>query len=541
MAYNLVRKNIDQKTAHECLISICKFGAYLFESKTVVDANCAVAISGGNEQRIRWRVIEDDCPSHVMDEIASDSYLGNQLRGKSIGEMVVLNNDPLNRVEGTIEEIVDKIAYRLKDSLARVAEYFQDSGFLRTFDFSTPGGGFHVDAFWAVQRQLNEPMNRAIQFYRDHPSISLLSKKTNRSILETVYHVTSSPDLHLQCCTGIEEEQRQAACFIDDESREVVLDATCLASLYALHAKEHLLKLPANTVISVSTLDTLRSLRRDRNSRFYAKSFVGIRGGTPFVTERTEEDVQRGLDYLNSFIAWLAENALIVGGRSILAIPTADRERLRGYIGTAMVEAMGVAIDRNAIVISDDLIVSSPAFTRVSVDRLWTSSWLQKLRAAGLLSDAGYRQIVTCMLTCDYRFIPVDKALIGYVGSLTTWNVNRIEMAALIDWIHRSGVINPNEQAIQMIVGAWENSSISTTRTDLLEAVVRSIGKRHDAIERLRELHTRLRPVFQLRPDQLEICQRAIRREEVRGLATSPLILPGDPEYSFPSWAIRRK
>jgi hypothetical protein len=369
-------------------------------------------------------------------------------------------------------------------------------------------------------------------------SIGFLAGVTGRSILQAMGFIASSSEDHIQCCNGSLEERATAERLISKRLR-IVLDPTSLATLFLLKAHTKLKSLPADVYVTAGTLDTLRSLRRNPHSCFHSKQHIGFRNGHPCFGERTDEDVANGLSELSEFIGWIESNAVVVGGRGILTIPTQNREKWREIFGTGMTESAGVAHAESAVLCTDDPSLASVASEGLTFDRMWTSLFLEYLAANHNLNSEIYHDLLILLITSDYRFVPVNQEMIDRVGKRCGWSANDREFEALINWLHLSGVSTPVPAAAYMIGKTWDETPFAHLRTDVLNAVVRSLGKRSDGVKCLRQLHAALHPVFKLRPNALRQCHRAIRREEARELAVSPLILPGDPDFSIPRYVFR--
>jgi tetratricopeptide (TPR) repeat protein len=541
LAYKIVRKHFDSPEAHQCLLAVCGFGTSRSPvPKLSVDNESAVAISDCRTGEIRWCVIESDNASITRNEIGIESQLAQRLLGKTVGDRVQLNSGPLQERYGVIEEIHDKLSYRVMDSMSSWARRFDDNGFLTQFDFSKPNGELDVDAFFEVQQKLNEPMEAAIFMYRHQfSSIGFLANFTGRSILQTVGYLASARETHIQCCSGTAEERALAVKSIASHKR-IVLDPTSLSTLFLLKAHTKIDKLPADVYVTASTLETLRSPRRSRHSWLFSKRYIGFRFGAPRFEERTDEDVAKTVAELSSFIDWVAGNTTIVGGRDILSLPIQAREQWRQIFGTPMVESIGIAVARSAILCTDDPALILAATEHCAVERMWTHLFFEYLCNNGILSCEQYREFLVRLITFDYRFVTLDQEMIDLVGIRSGWSTENSDFSAVIEWLHLSHVASPVPMAAYIIGKTWDSTGLAHLRSDVLSAVIRALGKRSDSITCLRHLHSALRPVFRMQPDALQQCHQAIRREEARELAVSPLILPGDPDFSIPKYFFRR-
>lgn len=119
---------------------------------------------------------------------------------------------------------------------------------------------------------------------------------------------------------------------------------------------------------------------------------------------------------------------------------------------------------------------------------MWTPLFLEYLTASDHLEMDAYRDLLMQLIVFDYRFIPVDQEMIDRVGNRSGWSATDQEFNAIISWLHLSGVANP-VVAAYIIGRTWDESKLAHVRTDVLSSVVRSLGKRKDAVECLRQLH----------------------------------------------------
>ena len=540
LAYQLVREHFNNSIAHQCLIGAWKFGTRVAPTeRDRVDTNSAVAISTSESSKIEWRVIEIDAPIGPLQEIAHDSYLAKQLIGKGVGETVNLSNDDLYERTGTVEAFLDKVDYRVRDSTNNWSSRFGDDGFLRSFSFKKPNGELDVDAFFEVQEKLHEPLEAALRAYKtDIPSIGLFSRMTRRSPIETLGFLASNSDCHIQCCNGNVKEKEHAENAMAS-GRPIVLGPSALATLFLLSAHRRIPPLSPKCIVSSGTLDTVRSVRRNPDSRFHSKRFVGVQFGQRWVEERTDSQIQAGLTELSDFIDWVRAGADIRGGRGIFSINRQAREQLREFFGTAVVESIGTAIATDAVFCSDDPITVMIDAQTTPVDRVWTSMYLKHLHRAGLFGKEIYHDSLIQLIQSDYRFIPLDQEMVNRVGQRKHWNAEEPEFRSIIEWLHRSGVVDAAPVAAFIIQRTWESSSLASIRTNVLSAVVLALEKRRDGIAVLRQLDAQIRQIFRGQPDTIHQIRSAIRRAEERELADSPIILPGDPDYSIPNFRFK--
>jgi tetratricopeptide (TPR) repeat protein len=538
-AYEVVRHNFDEAQSHMCLLAIAgPSSAVHFPSIDVVELGCAVSYLESDDAQPKWIIIEDGPnPAPSRNEYPPTSDLARELMGKRVGEQFFIRRGIQDRV-GTIQSILGKIEFRMRDSFQNWEERFRDVPFIQAFKFKKlKNGDLDIEDFLSTLSRMNEPREEVESLYRRAPlSVGMFSQLIKQPLLDSIGYLANHSELPIRCCAGTEEEYASAIEALES-TKKVVIDPSALATLFLLGVWENSkgITLGDGYIVSTGALDCFRDQLRDPNARIHASTFAASVRNRLIFQERTEADIQLAKDSLSAFINWVERNASEVGGLGVAELSREHRDRLSALFDDATLESLGTAIANDAVLWTDDFAIASEGF----VDdiklppRIWTAVAIDKLHSGGQMTAEQRSLALLTLISFDYRFTRLDQSVFDLAIARGRWNVKEGPLAAIFNWIANSGVSAEGamQTAIQIIRIAWAQAFLAHQRSDVAVATMKSLGQRSDAVILLRELYHVVPKIFGLDLTAINECRKLIKNELAYQLKGKTLVLPGDPDW----------
>jgi tetratricopeptide (TPR) repeat protein len=538
-AYEVVRHNFDEAQSHMCLLAIAgPSSAVQFPSIEVVEPGSAVSYLESDETQPKWIIIEDGPnPARSRNEYPPTSDVARELIGKRVGEQFFIRRGIQDRV-GTVQSILGKVEFRVRDSFQNWEERFRDVPFIQAFKFKKLNNGdLDVQDFLSTLSRMEEPREEIESLYRREPlSVGMFSQLIKQPLLDSIGYLANHSELPIRCCAGTEEEYAIANAALKS-GKKVVIDPSALATLFLLGVWEHPkgIVLGDGYIVSTGALDCFRDQLRDPNARIHASTFAASVRNRLVFHERTDTDIQRAKDSLSAFINWVERNATELGGLGVAELSREHRDRLSAMFDDATLESLGTAIAHGAALWTDDFAIASEGFLDgiKLPPRIWTALAIDKLHGDGQMTAEQRSLALLTLISFDYRFTRLDQSVFDLAISRGHWNVKEGPLAAIFNWITNSGVTAEGalQASLGMIRTVWDKAILAHQRSDVASATVRSLSQRPDAIVILQQLEQLLPAIFGLNTTAVSECRKVIKKELRHLLRGKALILPDDPDW----------
>ncbi len=538
-AYELVRTRFDEPKSHQCLLSIAGPATGIhFPTHVAVEIGCAVSYLDGDDTVPKWIILEDGAnPSPSRSEQSPSSEIARELLGKKIGDQFYVRRGIQDRF-GIIQEIVGKIAFRVRDSFLNWEERFRDVQFIQAFQFKKhKNGDLDVEDFLATLSRLDEPRHEVESLYRREPlSIGMFSKLMRRPLLDSIGYLANHSDLPIRCCLGSGEEYATARAELDS-NKSIVIDPSGLATIFLLGIwdQPHELKLGNRFMVSTGTIECFRELLKNPFSPMYSRILGKTVRSEQVCEVRTEDDKQRTTRAILDFIGWVERNTFAIGGIGLAEFTMEQRSALSELFDSATIESLGAAISRKAILWTDDFAIASSGFVEgiALPPRVWTAVVVEKLCASGALTSDQRSEALLNLIGFDYRFTRLDQAVFELAMKKGRWNPIEGSLADILRWIAFSGVSEEGamQTALEIIRSVWAQALLAHQRSEVAAATTKALGQRPDAVAVLQKVEQSLPRIFRLDVTAINECRKLIRIELAYQLRGKALVLPDDPDW----------
>ena len=487
LLYETLRTHYDNGKAHQIYVSACLCftderdnNEWFYPVQADVDTAICVEDESG---RKKWYVIEDrDDVKIDRQEISPTHTLAQQLLGKSVGEEIILRDNPMGTEKGTIVGIRSKYAHACHDSIENVETRFPDNPGMHqlTIQGLDSDNQEYVrqqfDSILRPVREQGQQVDQYIHLYKEgRLTIGALAQRLNRHPLNVWGGLMYEEKIH--CCRNDVQELNAALKLLKNGNITLVIDLISIMTIYDFKVHNIVVETFGKLGIAQSTIDDIQQkiyeLRGMLSQGFMT---MGHRESQYVRQEITADQVREDREYLEKLVEWIRQNCDIF---SVSAAGNMDREkrkRLEEFLGKSFADTILIASESGKVLWSDDLMLRIIGENLYNADGVWTQTVLKICTENGQLEEDEYIKAVIHLVTANYHHTSVDADTV-------------IEAARQSDWIHDfpltqvlkilSGKYSDEDSAIaiavEFVYRLWQAPIIRQKRDALIIAVLNTI------------------------------------------------------------------
>jgi tetratricopeptide (TPR) repeat protein len=414
-AYRFLRLHFTDIEAHKAMIMSLMPGdpnITISPSQDLVDIGSAVAVYDDLTGYIRWFVLEDtDTPSSDFEEISNKSTLAIGLKGKRVGESVILAEGNIQNRTGTIRQILPKYVRRSQDSMAELQVRFPDQKIVESMRIGTT----REDTEKALRtildsvKQREATITRVRQVYDELPmSLHLFGERFNENAYIALAMLAQEDGQSVKCAFGTPEERTEAE-FALQTASSVVVDITAVATIRLLNLEQFLLH-PQRFRFRM-TEGTFNELQETLLGDLFStgtSATISYKHGVPSFVEQTAEQKAERRTQEQAFLDKLKTSVEIVSTMQLSAVEPERREPLEQMFGQYGAETLMLAAEPDSVLWTDDLIQGQLAKNEFGVKRAWTEVLVELATASGELSRDERDRVIAGLIGMEYSATHFD-------------------------------------------------------------------------------------------------------------------------------------
>lgn len=431
VVYELRRTFFDNANAHMQYLSI-----FLQREKDATDwlnvnkaeIDTAVCIEEEPHKR-EWYIIEDRKDSDAARrEFNLNHPIVKKILGKTVGDDVLIVDNPYSKVTGKIVEIKSKYVYAFQESLASFEKLFPEASGIWRVRVGVPETkeakpeGFET-IFGMISRQHDRGLQVERLYRRKKVTIGAFANLIGRNLLDVWSGLINIPDLGIICCNGNAEERRLARTVIDTGGK-LIADLISIMTLHITNSGDAIVQKFGKLGIAQSTIDLLSLIISERKG-IQSKGFMVISKAEDkfFRQEISAEDIKRDLEYLEKITSWIEENCEVIPCSAALSVKRQQRKHLESLIGSSSIETVLIASEPGNILYSDDERLRSLAKGEFGVNGVWTQVLLMKCLNEGIIKREKYNESVIQLVSHSYRHTSIDAYILVEAAKQSAWSI----------------------------------------------------------------------------------------------------------------------
>lgn len=417
LLYEMRRKFYDEYLVHAEYAWNFVFKEKTITNPTKVDIGTAVCIEIDKK---KWFILEDRPDKDLkFDEINSNNPLFNQLKGKKVGDEIIVNENSISPQKGKIIEIKNKYVHAFHESMERVKfspKYLGVDSFSLGDDKET-----QFDPIFNVLKEKHERTSQLEKIFKEQwIPLNLLSEGANSNILDTWRYVVSNPELGLRCYTNTTQENN--AIKLLKNKHRLIIDLVSLFTIHELDVTENIINAFGKLGIVQSSIDVLNQILYQvaaNRGREYTNT-AWIRG-RPVGINVTPEDTERSIKYLEELIQWVKSNCEILPCNAALNVNRENRNKLNELLGKSFTDTLLVSSEPGNLLYSDDCAFRRLAKLEYDVDGVWTQGVLDECLERDQLKEEDYNYAVVKLIHFGYNSTTYNAGALLAAAEKSKW------------------------------------------------------------------------------------------------------------------------
>ncbi len=397
---------------------------FLNATKVKVDTAVCIEQDGNGKE---WYLIEDRQDADTSrKEFSLNHPLVKKLLGQSVGDTVVLIDNPYSKISGKIIEIKSKYIYAFQDSFSSFETLFPGATGMWKVKVGIPRKeGATPEGFQTIFDSISSQHERGLlieKLYKQGQlTIGAFANLAGRDIMQVWNKLISSPEPGVIVCTGSSNERQLAYSFIAGQTK-LVADLVAVMTLHAIGIADFIVKRFGKIGIAQSTVDLLSEAVTERKG-IQAKGFMIIgKEGDEFVRQDiSAEDIRHNLEYLENILKWISTSCEIIPCRAALTVKRVQRQQLEKMIGASPVETILIASEAGRLLYTDDGHLRSLARNEFKVNGVWTQVLLMKCLSERILDRDKYDECVIQLASLNYRHTSIDSFVLIDAARRSGW------------------------------------------------------------------------------------------------------------------------
>lgn len=431
-AYELLRLHFNDAEAHRAYT----FNLLPFEPRPAVPEfseireGCAVCYVEDDETQERWMIIEDAANPDVLRwEYRPDHPLSQEMKGKRVGDRVILASGTLGNRSATIKSFISKYVFRHQDSMQNWQIRFPESRGLESVKVMrrNKDGNEEFDPTPLILsiEQLAGNLQRLKEGYASMPiPIHLFGQARGKGTIQTTLYLAQEADTEVYCCVGVEDERRSALAALD-VCGTWIIESSALATIFLLDLESDLEALPVSLVLSQGTMADFDEMLNE-DIRFQGEGGVLVKhGGRIALISQTASERAERVRLFTERINKVKTASSTVGCVELAKLDKPRREVMIKALGEGGAESVVLARRPGYLLWTDDLRLAGFAKTEYGVKSAWTQAVLLWAAQRGYISEQKFVRSTARLVGYGYSFTSPSLASVIAAAELAEWDQSR--------------------------------------------------------------------------------------------------------------------
>ena len=339
-------------------------------------------------------------PVTPIGELAATDPLAERLIGKRRGDSVVFRAAPPQEAAEVVD-LADHHAHAARWAAAEVERRDPSSSMIRSFRVIDDEGNLNIEPLLEVQRANAAHDARVLDEAQRKPlPLGFVATMLGRSVIDAYARFANDEARTLP----VEETDPEPA-IVAAIARRFVLTRTALLTLETIGALDALETPPCHLLATPALLEQLRR-ERDEHADVArsGRRAIGLSPGGRPVLHETAPEVGRALMEAHERLeAWVRDRCI-----TVLPDAPASRSDVWEHLVPEAEEAVLVAAQSNAVLLTDDLGLRRLAHFTMSVQGASTFALLSAMRRAQSITEEVFAQRVVHLLGLGHGALPMD-------------------------------------------------------------------------------------------------------------------------------------
>lgn len=430
--------------------------------------------SNGNEET--FRIEPDDYADITNNIITSKHKIALNTMGKKVGDKFIISENQFDSPEtGEITFIIDKRISALNEIHEKYKIWFPEQNDMSTIkiDVNNPE---------SIKETLSNVLDKKKDFATIYTEtvtpIGTYASALNKSPIEIFGILLSNTNISVRVTDETIQEMIKANGLLSEQKQAVIFDITILLILNNLQVLNKITRKNHNFIILQSTLDLINEHITELNSNTRDESITVGKIDDELVTDiRTREDIDKAIEFYSNIKKWITTECTISPCESALKLNREDYINACKGLTSSYADIMYLAEEKNAIVVSDDLIFRKVLKSK-KINTAWSQVFLHNLYSMNHISTELYNEAIVQLCLYSYENTSINSEIILTAIRLDDWKQSTYFNAVLK---YLSTPLCDKERAIDVAVDFfkmyWMESTYSINRNNIVVNVLESVSK----------------------------------------------------------------
>jgi hypothetical protein len=366
---------------------------------------------------------DDTISSHG--ELKLSNPVAQKLLGKSVGDVVTLNDNFGISLVCTIVNIVHKHVYAHRKSQELLSTVFAAESDLKVITIqgkTDEERGQYIRSMLSAQiEQANAQGKAVIEGYKSGIfPIGGLANFRGDNYVEIWAGVTNDHDMGL--FNGLVGDLND----LQDKytnNTSLVLDISSILTLNALKLFGFYEKIGCRLIVGRQCVDSLNAYIESLKIGDGPRITIA-KDGEEFVRfEMSKEKIDQQIKIVEGIIAWTSENCDILSSSGIVNLESEYREELAFMLGETTLESILIAKENNSLFVAEEACVRLTALQQFSISSLNTQ-YLLRFNIESLIGRNEYDTYSQGLLRLNYKGILIDAQLLIYLAKTSDFSLS---------------------------------------------------------------------------------------------------------------------
>jgi tetratricopeptide (TPR) repeat protein len=380
----------------------------------VIGLDSIIQLKYENGETQHFHIIDESDGSTFSSDLIISDKLAQLVLGKSVGDIVSIENSIGKPQLIEIVNIFDKYFYAFRESINLLSTKFVGINGFRVFTIGDTGDPKEdFKPFFDILDKGEEHVSRINEYYNENVlPIGAVSQLRKQNPIKVWEYTVGNIDLGVYC--GIDDlvQQNEIETLLASQ-KDIVLDLISLLTLKTLNKLELLTNITNRKIVSRSLIETIDEHISDLKSiGLDGYLTIGKDKDQYFRSETTVEENMVNAVFYEDIIKWINDNCEILPCNFALNINAGDKSMYDNHLSKSSIDSILLAKENNSLLLSDEANFRSTALSEFDVKSFSNYNLFHYCWKINLINKNSFTSEVANLIRLNYKCLPIDSSIL---------------------------------------------------------------------------------------------------------------------------------
>ncbi len=370
-----------------------------------VGIGCAVKVVQDGLKHTYIIEAEGEQINHERGELHANDPLAMRLIGSEQGDTVIVKERTIGNIICEVEDVQSKYVFAFQETMLNFETWFPNADGLQKLRFAEDD----LSQLTSTLAEREQNISAIFELYRNRQlSIYNIASITGKSVYNLWSGIIISGDLSLHASTpSLIQTQKELEA--TQGIMDVVIDLTSLFTIIHLNIEDNIVNTFNNVWVAQAVADDVReALSSSMEEKPH--SVITAQQGNPYMLEVGEDEIESKRIFLTRASEFISSKAKVVSVTGLLDVKTEELSQLTAALGSAIIESIILAKDKNISLYCDDALARMFAEQRWNVKSTWTQVVLEEMVERKQVIGQEYNRLLEKLITSNYMVPTISTA-----------------------------------------------------------------------------------------------------------------------------------